>query len=403
MPKIFISYRREDSEHITGRLYDRLEQRFGRDNVFMDVETIPLGVDFREHLDRAVGRCDTLLAVIGERWLDIRHPEGQRRLDDPGDFVRIEIQAALARGIPVIPVLVGAAMMPGVQDLPEGLKPLAYRNAAEVRSGRDFHDHVDRLARGIEHLAQQGSDADSRQGSGLPRKRLHVLLVDELAFHRRLTAAVLGGEGHTVVTAGSGREAIAAWERETFDLVLMQVQMAGLDGIETSSLIRQRNQDARGCIPIIGMTNDPALRQECLRAGMNSCTSRPATAAELHEVIGRCVGVVDWDRALNNVGGSLDLLRQMASVFLEESPQLMADIRGLIDGKDMNRVKHRAHGLKGMVAAFSAEAAGDAAGRLERAGREGDLAAEGLYTPLAREIERLQATLAGFVNRSGGG
>src|SRR5947209_12396451 len=123
MPKIFISYRREDSEHIAGRIYDRLEPCFGRDNVFLDIDTIPFGVDFREHLDQAVGRCDVLLAVIGERWLEVRFKdgpkEGQRRLDDPTDFVRIEIESALARGIPVIPVLVGTARMPDYLELPD--------------------------------------------------------------------------------------------------------------------------------------------------------------------------------------------------------------------------------------------------------------------------------------------
>ena len=98
MPKIFISYRREDSEHITGRLYDRLEPRFGRDNVFLDIDTIPFGVDFRDHLGEAVGRCDLLLVIIGEQWLDARYISGprsnQRRLDDPSDFVRIEIESA---------------------------------------------------------------------------------------------------------------------------------------------------------------------------------------------------------------------------------------------------------------------------------------------------------------------
>jgi LSD1 subclass zinc finger protein len=156
MPKIFISYRREDSEDITGRIHDRLEPHFGHDNVFLDIDRIPFGVNFRQHLDNAVSQCDILLAVIGEQWLDAQHPEGQRRLDDLGDFVRIEIEAALARDIPVIPVLVGRARMPAQKDLPKGLKPLAFRNAAEVRSGRDFRDHVDRLIRGIEFLFQQG-------------------------------------------------------------------------------------------------------------------------------------------------------------------------------------------------------------------------------------------------------
>jgi formylglycine-generating enzyme required for sulfatase activity len=159
MPKIFISYRREDSEHIVGRIYDRLGPHFGRDNVFMDIDTIPFGVDFRKHLNQAVSQCDVLLAVIDRLWLDVQHRDGprrgQRRLDDPADFVRIEIEAALARDIPVVPVLVGGGVMPREEDLPNGLKELAYRNAAEVRSGRDFHDHLERLIRGIEHLFRQ--------------------------------------------------------------------------------------------------------------------------------------------------------------------------------------------------------------------------------------------------------
>ncbi|MBI1916491.1 MAG: tetratricopeptide repeat protein [Planctomycetes bacterium] len=163
MTKIFISYRREDSIDATGRLYDRLQAHFGRDGVFMDVDAIPFGVDFRHHLGEAVGRCDVLLAVIGDLWLEARHSaptrQGQRRLDDPADFVRIELQSALTRGIPVIPVLVGRAAMPAEQDLPEGLKALAYRNAAEVRPGRDFHDHVGRLIRGIEYLVRQREEA----------------------------------------------------------------------------------------------------------------------------------------------------------------------------------------------------------------------------------------------------
>jgi hypothetical protein len=160
MPRIFVSYRREDSESVAGRLHDRLEAHFGRDNVFFDIATIPFGVDFREHLERAVAQCDILLAVIGEAWLEARYRDGprqgQRRLDDEADFVRIEVESALARDIPVIPVLVGKATMPGERDLPEGLlRGLAFRNAAEVRSGRDFNNHVGRLIRGIEQLVEE--------------------------------------------------------------------------------------------------------------------------------------------------------------------------------------------------------------------------------------------------------
>jgi formylglycine-generating enzyme required for sulfatase activity len=175
MPKLFISYRRDDSEAITGRIYDRLSSHFGREAVFMDIDTIPYGVDFREHLSQAVGQCAVLLAVIGENWLDIRFNDGsrsgQRRLDDPADFVRIEIESALARNIPVIPVLVGKVNMPSEGELPEGLlRRLPYRNAAEVRSGREFHDQVGRLIRGIEYLLQpRDRELERQQAEEQPR------------------------------------------------------------------------------------------------------------------------------------------------------------------------------------------------------------------------------------------
>jgi hypothetical protein len=156
MPNIFISYRRDDSIDAAGRIYDRLVDHFGSESVFMDMESIPVGIDFRQYLQNDVNRCDVLLAVIGHGWLEARYPEGplagQRRLDNPDDFVRIEIQTALARGIAVVPVLVGRAAMPIEKDLPDELKELAFRNAAEVRPSKDFHDHVDRLIRGIESL-----------------------------------------------------------------------------------------------------------------------------------------------------------------------------------------------------------------------------------------------------------
>jgi hypothetical protein len=107
MPKIFISYRREDSELITGRIYDRLESQFGSKSVFRDLDSMLVGVDFRKNISDTVGSCDVLLAVIGEQWLTVRHREGprqgQRRLDDPDDLVRLEVGTALARGNPSSP------------------------------------------------------------------------------------------------------------------------------------------------------------------------------------------------------------------------------------------------------------------------------------------------------------
>jgi len=99
MAKILLSYRREDSEHATGRIYDRLVAYFGKKAVFMDVDTIPSGADFRNHIEEFLTKCDVLLAIIGDSWIDAKFPSGSkrgmRRLDDPGDFVRIEIEAAL--------------------------------------------------------------------------------------------------------------------------------------------------------------------------------------------------------------------------------------------------------------------------------------------------------------------
>ena len=146
---ITINYRRTDSAAEVGRIYDSLVQQFGNDQVFKDVDAIPFGVDFREYLNEAVSKCSVLLAVIGKDWLTVTDEAGNRRLDDPADFVRIEIEAALKRSIPVIPILVQGASMPMSADLPPSLESLAYRNGLPVRHDPDFHRDMGRLIRGI--------------------------------------------------------------------------------------------------------------------------------------------------------------------------------------------------------------------------------------------------------------
>ena len=140
MGRIFISYRREDSAGYAGRLYDHLSRHFGQDRVFMDIDAITPGQDFVHVLDRNVAGCDALIAVIGNAWLTCRDAEGRRRLDDPRDFVRIEVAGALDRHIPVIPALVGGAVMPREEDLPEALTMLARRQAIEISDTRFQHD-----------------------------------------------------------------------------------------------------------------------------------------------------------------------------------------------------------------------------------------------------------------------
>jgi len=148
-PKIFISYRRADSADITGRIYDRLAGHFGESAIFKDVDSIPPGVDFKEHLERAVGRCRVFLAVIGDQWLETTDSLQTNRLEDPRDFVRIEMEAALNRNILIIPLLVRGASMPAEENLPPSLRKLVYRNAIPVRPDPDFHRDMDRLIAAI--------------------------------------------------------------------------------------------------------------------------------------------------------------------------------------------------------------------------------------------------------------
>lgn len=133
---IFISYRRDDSEGEARRLFDELNRAFGSEGVFMDVAGIRPGIDFRVAIDENIVSCGVLLAIIGPRWLGITDAAGGRRLDDPNDFVALEIASALERNVPVIPVLVHETKMPRADQLPDGLKDLAYRNSVELTHAR---------------------------------------------------------------------------------------------------------------------------------------------------------------------------------------------------------------------------------------------------------------------------
>ena len=153
--RIFISYRRSDSADIAGRIYDRLVERFGKEPVFKDVDSIPYGVDFKEKLDEKVEECDVLLAIIGDHWLDASDSTGRKRLENPDDFVRIEIESALAKGIRVIPLLVRGAQMPAEASLPASLRKLAYKNGIPVRPDPDFHRDMDRLIEALDEYVRQ--------------------------------------------------------------------------------------------------------------------------------------------------------------------------------------------------------------------------------------------------------
>ena len=150
MTRIIISYRRDDSLDITGRIFDRLAGHFGREAIFRDIDNIPPGADFRRHIDRVLDESDIVLAIVGPRW--IGPGDQQLRLASPADPVRLEIETALRKKKPLIPVLVSHAVMPDPDALPDSLHDFAYRNAVQIDSGQDFDVHVGRLIRGMERI-----------------------------------------------------------------------------------------------------------------------------------------------------------------------------------------------------------------------------------------------------------
>lgn len=176
---IAISYRREDSLPVAGRLYDRLQNEFGRGNVFMDFDSIPYGVDFRDHIKQMIDQSKVLVAMIGPDWAGKRRHQG-RRIDDPADFVRLEIGYALNRKLPIIPVLVNNAQMPGPEQLPKDIEGLAFRNAITLDSGIDFHHHAERLATAINRLLTETPPTPLKVEKAQPAEPptpLHVPLV----------------------------------------------------------------------------------------------------------------------------------------------------------------------------------------------------------------------------------
>jgi hypothetical protein len=148
---IAISYRREDSMAIAGRLYDRLEAKFGKQNVFMDFDSIRPGFDFRTQIKDTIDRSKVVVAVIGPQWFG-EAQDKSRRIDDPADFVRLEVAHALERGIPVIPVLINNTSMPKPENLPPDLAELSFRHAVPLDSGLDFRQHADRLIASVEAI-----------------------------------------------------------------------------------------------------------------------------------------------------------------------------------------------------------------------------------------------------------
>jgi CheY-like chemotaxis protein len=266
------------------------------------------------------------------------------------------------------------------------------------------------------------------------QRRLHILLAEDNAINQRVALGILEKRGHAVVVAGNGKEALAALEKEAFDLILMDVQMPEMDGFETTKAIRERElslsvsqslspldsglKDSRPFrIPIVAMTAHVMKgdRERCLEAGMDAYVSKPLQVQQLFEIIAGLVPVlaetkmgapgqavpVEWvfDRnmTLAQVEDDKGLLQELIGLFFDGIPKLLSAIQESITRRDARALERAAHTLKGAVSNFGAKSAGDAALRLEVIGRSGNFThSKEAYVELEKEVTRLGGALAAF-------
>ena len=231
MPKVFVCHRREDTADVAGRIFDRLVMTYGGQQILKDLDSIPLGVDFREYIGRMVGECDVFLAVIGPRWLGA---EGDAsRLDSPRDFVRIEIESALAREIPIVPLFVGGASMPSEEDIPESIRPFVYRNGVPVRPDPDFHRDIDRVLVGIDGFGRPAPPAATAAPSRpepIPRADPDWHHDDKGQSERTDAEAELATLADKLALTMLADQFAVAKESHRIDAEAMDLVVAGLDG-----------------------------------------------------------------------------------------------------------------------------------------------------------------------------
>ena len=243
-------------------------------------------------------------------------------------------------------------------------------------------------------------------------RSLRILLAEDGVINQRVACGLLEKRGHKVIVANNGREAVEAVEREAFDLVLMDLRMPEMDGIEATAAIRQREQTSGNHIRIIAMTADALKgdRDRCLASGMDDYLTKPIRPKILYAMLDGLIptahidsvsvpaeAIIDWDAALEQMGGSHGTLREMITPFIEESGELLSELREAIKTQRMEDVHRLAHTIKGTAFCFAAEPTAAAAARLEMMGRSNNLTdADEACASLEYEVERLTQALVDF-------
>jgi len=243
---------------------------------------------------------------------------------------------------------------------------------------------------------------------------LRILLAEDDIINQKVSLGVLGKAGHRVTVANNGRETVAALDRQPFDLVLMDLQMPEMDGLEAAAAIREREKGLGRRTPIIALTAHamPGDRERILASGMDGHLTKPIRLQELWKAIGGCVPPLAGmeippdsrgDRTLGRttllarIGGNAELLVEILGLFRTECPRLMGELHDAVSGRDAGRIRQAAHTLKGTLTNLSAPDAFAAALRLEEMASGGDLAdADEAFSALREQIRRLGLAVARF-------
>lgn len=277
----------------------------------------------------------------------------------------------------------------------------------------------DAIVAGLGTATHDAAAAERIPGAQVAAVRpLNILLAEDSLVNQKLAIGLLSKWGHTVNVANNGREAVASLEAHEFDLVLMDVQMPEMDGLEATAAIRTGEKETGGHIPIIAMTAHAMKgdREACLAAGMDAYVAKPVRAHELYAAIERFFapgaapavplvtepaaenGVIDWTQALEVVQGDRELLKEVARAFLDECPRLVEQIQQALASGDKALLQRAAHTIKGGTRTFVAAAVSEHAAQLEFIGRTGELSqAASTFAALQEELEKLTAELVSFV------